>query len=124
MFCHVVVCLPTRPMEGMGGLQCSDLFTELPVPPQAAGVVGTFNVLLYIILSTTVSFLEDTILFLHVSSLFFIMCFSSCRCCMFVSCVHPVAFLNAVFCMIFSLLILVEDARADYTEEAYPRTVS
>ena len=33
-------------MEGMGGLQFSDLFyTELSVPPQAAGVVGTFNVL-------------------------------------------------------------------------------
>ena len=58
----VVVCLP-RPMEGMGRLQLSDLFTELPVPPQAAGVVGTFNVLLYIVLSTTVSFLEDTIFF-------------------------------------------------------------
>ena len=41
----VVVCLP-RPMEGMGRRQFSDLFfTELPVPPQAAGVVGTFNVL-------------------------------------------------------------------------------
>ena len=49
----VVVCLP-KPMEGMGRLQFSDLFTEQPVPPQAAGVVGTFNVLLYIILSTTV----------------------------------------------------------------------
>ena len=23
---------------------------------------------------------------------------SSCRCCMFVSCVHPVAVLNAAFC--------------------------
>ena len=33
-------------MEGMGRLQFSDLFfTELPVPPHAAGVVGTFNVL-------------------------------------------------------------------------------
>ena len=42
----VVVCLP-RPMEGMGRLKFSDRFfpTELPVPPQAAGVVGTFNVL-------------------------------------------------------------------------------
>ena len=57
-------------MEGMGLLKFSDLFTELPVPPQAAEVVGTFNVLLYIILSTTVSFLEDTILFLQVSSLY------------------------------------------------------
>ena len=26
-------------------------------------------------------------------------CVSSCRCCMFVSCVHPVAVLNAAFCM-------------------------
>ena len=24
---------------------------------------------------------------------------SSCRCCMFVSCVHPVAVLNSAFCM-------------------------
>ena len=30
---------------------------------------------------------------------------SSCRCCMFVSCVHPVAVLNAAFCMTCSFLI-------------------
>ena len=30
---------------------------------------------------------------------------SSCRCCMFVSCVHPVAVLNAAFCMTCSLLM-------------------
>ena len=36
---------------------------------------------------------------------------SSCRCCMSVSCVHPVAVLNTVFCMICSLLMLVEDGR-------------
>ena len=35
---------------------------------------------------------------------------SSCRWCMFVSCVHPVAVLNAAFCMTCSLLMLVEDA--------------
>ena len=29
---------------------------------------------------------------------------SSCRCCMFVSCVHPVAVLNVAFCMTCSLL--------------------
>ena len=34
---------------------------------------------------------------------------SSCRCCMFVSCVHPVSVLNAVFCMTCSLLMIVED---------------
>ena len=45
---------------------------------------------------------------------------SSCRCCMFVSCVHPVAVLNAAFCMTCSL-IMVEDAIGDHTEEAYSR---
>ena len=46
---------------------------------------------------------------------------SLCRCCMVVSCMHPVAVLNAVFCMTCSLLMLVEDARGDYMEEAYSR---
>ena len=46
---------------------------------------------------------------------------SSCRCCMFVSCVHPVAVLNAAFCMTCSLLMLVEDARGDHMEETYSR---
>ena len=59
-------------MEGMGRLQFSDLFTELPVPPQAVGVLGIFNVLLYIIPSTTVPFLEDTISFLQVSFFHFV----------------------------------------------------
>ena len=39
---------------------------------------------------------------------------SSCRCCMSVSCVHPVAVLNAAFCMTCSLLMLVEDARGHH----------
>ena len=47
---------------------------------------------------------------------------SSCICCMFVSCVHPVAFLNAPFCMTCSLLMLVENAGVDHMEEAYSRT--
>ena len=46
---------------------------------------------------------------------------SSCRCCMFVSCVHPVAVLNVAFCMTCSLLMLVEDARCDHKEYAYSR---
>ena len=37
---------------------------------------------------------------------------SSCRCCMFVSCVHPVAVLNVAFCVTCGLLMLVEDARS------------
>ena len=35
--------------------------------------------------------------------------FSSCRCCMFVSCVHPVAVINAAFCITCSLVMMVED---------------
>ena len=31
----------------------------------------------------------------------------SCRCCMFVSCVHPVAVLNAAFCMTYLLTLLI-----------------
>ena len=46
---------------------------------------------------------------------------SSCRCCIFVSCVHPVVVLNAAFCMTCGFLMLVEDARGDHMEEAYSR---
>ena len=46
---------------------------------------------------------------------------SSCNCGMFVSCVHPVAVLNAAFCMTCSLLMLVEAEIGDRTEEAYSR---
>ena len=46
---------------------------------------------------------------------------SSCNCCMFVSCVPPVAVLNTAFCMTCSWLMLVEDARGDHMEEAYSR---
>ena len=46
---------------------------------------------------------------------------SSCRCCMFVSCVHPVEVFNDAFCMTCSLLMLVEEARGDHMEEAYSR---
>ena len=49
---------------------------------------------------------------------------SSCSCCMFVSCVHPVAVLNAAFCMTCSLLMLVKDERSDHVEEAYSRAMS
>ena len=49
---------------------------------------------------------------------------SSCRCFMFVSCVHPVAVLNAAFCMTCSLLMLVEDARGDQWKRHTPEPVS
>ena len=39
---------------------------------------------------------------------------SSCRCCMFVSCVHHVTVLNAAFCMTCRLSMLVEDERRPY----------
>ena len=35
------------------------------------------------------------------------MCVSSCRCCVFVSVVHPVAILSAVFCVICSLCLML-----------------
>ena len=47
---------------------------------------------------------------------------SSFRCCMLVSCVHPVAVHNDAFCMTCSWLMLVEDASGDHIEEAYART--
>ena len=43
---------------------------------------------------------------------------SSCRCYMFVSCMHRVAVLNAAFCMTCSLLMLVKDEKGDHMEEA------
>ena len=46
---------------------------------------------------------------------------SSCRCCMFVYCVHPVAVLKFALCMTCSLLMLVEDEIDDHMEEAYSR---
>ena len=45
-------------------------------------------------------------------------CVSSCRCCVLVSVVHPVAILSAVFC-VCSLLIFVSDASGDHMVETY-----
>ena len=72
----VVVCLP-RPMEGMGWLQFSDLFTELPVPPQADRVVGTFYCAFYITFWALRSHfwtLRMPYYFYKVSSLSFFLC--------------------------------------------------
>ena len=44
---------------------------------------------------------------------------SSCKCCIFVTCVHLVAVLNAAFCMTCSFLMLVKDARGNHMEEVY-----
>ena len=46
-------------------------------------------------------------------------CVSSCRCCVFVSVVHPVAILSAVFCVICSLLMFVSDASGDHMVQTY-----
>ena len=43
-----------------------------------------------------------------------VVCVSPCRCCVFVSVVHPVAILSAVFCVICSLLMFVSDASGDH----------
>ena len=42
-------------------------------------------------------------------------------CLVCLSCVHPVVVPNAALCMTCSLLMLVEDAIGDHTEEAYSR---
>ena len=41
--------------------------------------------------------------------------------CVCVSCVHPVAVLNDIFCMTCSLFMLVEDARGHHMEKVYHR---
>ena len=46
-------------------------------------------------------------------------CVSSCRCCVYVSVVHPVAILSAVFYGICSLLMCVCDAIGDHMVETY-----
>ena len=44
-------------------------------------------------------------------------CVSSCGWCVFVSVVHPVAILSAVFCVICSLFMFVFDASGDHMVE-------
>ena len=46
-------------------------------------------------------------------------CVSSCRWCVFVSVVHPVAILSDVFCVICSLLMFVSDTIGDHMVETY-----
>ena len=46
-------------------------------------------------------------------------CVSSCMCCVFVSVVHPVAILTAVFCVICSLMRFVSDTIGDHMVETY-----
>ena len=48
---------------------------------------------------------------------------SSCRC-MFVSCVHPVAVLNAEFCMTCNLLMLVKYEKGNHMDDDTPELVS
>ena len=44
---------------------------------------------------------------------------SSCRCCVFVSVVHPVAILSVVFCVFCTLLMFVSDTNGDHMVEMY-----
>ena len=46
-------------------------------------------------------------------------CVWSCRCCVFVAVVHPVAILSAVSCVIRSLFMFVSDASGDHMVETY-----
>ena len=65
------------------------------------------------------SFVLSMMLVVGGSSLMGRVCVSSCRCCVFVSVVHPVAILSAVFCVICSLLMFVSDASGDHMVETY-----
>ena len=47
--------------------------------------------------------------------------YGECECFVMQMLYYPVAVLNAAFCMTCSLLMLVEDAIGDHTEEAYSR---
>ena len=44
---------------------------------------------------------------------------SSCRCCVFVSVVHPVAILSVVFCVICSLMMFMSDSSGDHMVKTY-----
>ena len=44
---------------------------------------------------------------------------SVCRCCVFMSVVHPVPILSAVFCVICSLMMFVSNAIGDHMVETY-----
>ena len=44
---------------------------------------------------------------------------SSCRCCMFVSCVHHVVVLNAAFCMTCRLLMRADDGRGIFQSRSH-----
>ena len=46
-------------------------------------------------------------------------CVSSCRCCVFVSVVHPVAILSVVFCVVCSLLMFMSYSSGDHMVETY-----
>lgn len=48
-------------------------------------------------------------------------CVSSCRCCMLVSCVQPVAIRRALFWIVCNLLVLVSDMMGDQMVDAYSR---
>ena len=48
-----------------------------------------------------------------------LMCVSSCICCVLVSVVHQVAFLNSEFCVICDLLMFVSDVRDGHIVETY-----
>ena len=48
---------------------------------------------------------------------------SSCRCCVLVSCVHPVVTRSAVFCTEYSLLVFVSDIICDLIVLPYSSTV-
>ena len=67
--CTLCCCSPSETYGRKWGDSNFQILAELPVPPQAAGVVGTFecDLYIYIILSTTVSHFFWTSFFVYIS---------------------------------------------------------
>ena len=77
-------CSPSETYGRKWGASNFQILTELPVPPQAAGVFGTFQCALYIyiILCTTVSYFGPYGFFLHYPFFVYISNFFACTLCM------------------------------------------
>ena len=71
-----------------------------------------FMVLRFVLMCVELSVLLNLACFLRLGV-------SSCRCCVLVSAVHPVAILSAVFCVTCSLSMFVSDARSNHMVETY-----
>ena len=109
VFGVVVVCLP-RPMKGMGRLQFSDLFTEMPVAPQADGVDGHLIVLVIndSDQSTTVSFFTLRMTYYIYKVSFLCVHFHKCSC---VFVVDMVACMRSLIFFLMSIYVIAMSSK-------------